>query len=203
MPVGPRRPGRPRGASGTATRQALVLAAYRQLAAEGFEGLRTRAVAARAHVDVATLHHHFPTKEALVRGVVGGALTRFRATLPGSGSAADRLRGHFRGLRRLSREDPELFAVMGELALRARRDGAVAEILRDTDAYWHDTLRGLIRAAKREGAIAPGDPDDLAGLVVVALKGTYMLPASSREPRLMDRTLRQLERGLWATPRRR
>src|SRR5436309_13427251 len=51
-------------------RRALVAAAYQIIAESGFEGLRTRDVAARAGVNIATLHYYFATKEDLVRGVV-------------------------------------------------------------------------------------------------------------------------------------
>jgi AcrR family transcriptional regulator len=38
-------------------RQELVLAAFHQIAERGFEGLRTREVAAEARVNIATLHY--------------------------------------------------------------------------------------------------------------------------------------------------
>ena len=176
---------------------ALVRAAYAKLAERGFEGLRTRDVAGEVGVNIATLHYYFPTKEALIRGIVGHAMGRFRSTLSGRGSAATQLRRHFRGLRRLAHEEPELFAVMGELALRARRDPAMATILRETDDLWHATLRGLLRRARKEGEIPDGHgEDDLAGLMVAALKGTYLLPAASQDSRRVEQTLRQLERAI-------
>jgi len=56
-------------------RQELVLAAFHQIAEHGFEGLRTREVAAEARVNIATLHYYFPTKEALIRGVLEHAMS--------------------------------------------------------------------------------------------------------------------------------
>src|SRR5688572_150050 len=160
-----------------ARRDQILAAAYGQLAERGFEGLRTRDIAGRVGVNIATLHYYFPTKETLVRGVVAYAMGRFRATLGGGGSPAAMLRAHFQGLRRLARDEPELFAVMGELALRARRDPAIGRILRDTDDVWHATLRGLLRAARKEGAIATETADDdLAALIIATLKGVFMLP---------------------------
>src|SRR6186997_1319109 len=88
-------------------RQALIAAAYQRIASQGFEGLRTRDVAADAGVNIATLHYHFPTKEALIRGVIGHAMERFRATLPAHGSAVERLRAHLHALARLVHEDKE------------------------------------------------------------------------------------------------
>src|ERR1700737_998675 len=49
--------------------KALVQAAFNQIAERGFEGLRTREVAAGVGLNIATLHYYFPTKESLIRGV--------------------------------------------------------------------------------------------------------------------------------------
>src|SRR5207244_9983016 len=96
-------------------RQALVKAAFNQIAERGFEGLRTREVAAEVGVNIATLHYYFPTKESLIRGVVELSMQRFRSTLAPHGSPADQLRNHLRAVRRLLRDEPQLGTVMGEL----------------------------------------------------------------------------------------
>src|SRR5215510_5050461 len=103
-------------------RQALAAAAYRRIADGGFEGLRTRDVAADVGVNIATLHYYFPTKEALIRSVIGHAMGRFQETLPRDGPPSSQLRGHLDALARLLAEDQQLWAVMGELVLRAPRD---------------------------------------------------------------------------------
>ena len=173
-------------------KDALVAAAYQILATRGFEGLRTREVAAAVGVNIATLHYHFPHKEDLIRGVVAYAMGRFRGTLGGAGSAEDQLRAHFRGLRRLSRDEPELFTVMAELAIRGVRDASLRKIVGGTDDAWRAMLRTLLRRAKDEGAIAADlDPDGMAAVIVATLKGTFMLPAS--QPENVERTFRQLE----------
>src|SRR6266508_4385719 len=120
--------------------EALVQAAYDLLAERGFEGLRTRDIAAKVGVNIATLHYYYPTKEKLIRGVVGYAMERFRTTLQPAGSPGEQLRAHFVGIRRLARNEPELFMVMGELAMRARRDRAIASLVRDVDATWQKML---------------------------------------------------------------
>jgi AcrR family transcriptional regulator len=177
------------------TREALVGAAYDLLAERGFEGLRTRDVAAKVGVNVATLHYHFPTKEKLIRGVVAHAMSRFRTTLVPAGSPGEQLRAHFAGLRRLARDEPELFVVMGELALRARRDRAIAAIVRETDAQWEAMLASLLRHAATEGAVRAGaDAADLAALVVATLKGTFLLAPGRVPSSDADARLRALER---------
>src|SRR5438094_8638191 len=103
-------------------RRALVAAAYRRIATAGFERLRTRDVAADVGVNIATLHYYFPPKEALIRSVIGHAMQRFVETLPREGTPIEQLRFHLRALNRLIKEDHQLWAVMGELVLRAPRD---------------------------------------------------------------------------------
>src|SRR5437667_12188339 len=103
-------PAPPRPARGTREdrREALVRAAFNEIADRGFEGLRTREVAAEVGMNIATLHYYFPTKEALIRGVVEHAMNRFRTTLAPHGSPDDQLRNHFRAVRKLLRDEPQL-----------------------------------------------------------------------------------------------
>jgi AcrR family transcriptional regulator len=176
-------------------RSSLVQAAYQQLAERGFEGLRTRDVAAVAGVNVATLHYYFPSKEALVGAVLAHAMQRFRSTLDVSGSVADQLRKHFDGLRRLVRDEPELFTVMGELALRSARDPTVRDLYEQTVNVWRRTIRGLLVKAGKEGSLpAPRDPDAQASLVVAAVTGASMIPVG--RPTRLAETLREVERSL-------
>jgi AcrR family transcriptional regulator len=179
-------------------RQALVGAAYEQIARLGFEGLRTRDVAAAAGVNVATLHYYFPTKEALIGDVLKHAMQRFRSTMPAGGSAADQLREHFAGITRLVRDEPELFAVMGELALRSSRDPVIRELYQQTTEIWQATVRGLLAKAVRNGALAGSrNLDAQASLVVSALTGAAMIPLS--RPARLNETIGELERSLGLT----
>ena len=185
-------------------RQALVLAAFNQIAERGFEGLRTREVAAGVGLNIATLHYYFPTKEALIRGVVAHAMERFRSTLAPHGSPADQLRNHLRAVRTLLRDEPEIGAVMGELALRSSRDRSLARIMRETNDAWHRTLRGLLRRAVREGDLGRElDSDEVASLIMATLM-SMTLPSVASADR-MDQAFLQLERwlGLSAAKRRR
>jgi len=176
-------------------RQALVFAAFRRIASEGFEGLRTRDVAADVGLNVATLHYYFPTKEALIRGVVGHAMNRFRTTLTPAGTPGGQLAAHFAGVRRLYRDEPELFAVMGEVAQRAARDPAIAAIFKEMGDTWHTALRGLLKHAQAEGAIDRGlDPDAVASLVIATLRGMFMVPPATTSNAQLEQSLGQLER---------
>jgi AcrR family transcriptional regulator len=175
----------------------LVEAAYRRLATRGFEGLRTRDVAADVGVNIATLHYYFPTKEALIRGVIGQTMQRFQQTLPREGEPLDQLKAHLRGLAQLVKEDPHLWAVMGELVLRAPRDPDLARIFRQTDAFWHRTLRDLLSRCIDQGAIDPSvDPDQTAALMIAAIKGVSLPTVAGFQPEVADQVFGQLERLL-------
>jgi AcrR family transcriptional regulator len=177
-------------------RRALVAAAFRRLAAHGFEGLRTRDVAADAGVNIATLHYYFPSKEALIRGVIGFSMQRFMATMPTSGRSVDQLRGHLQALRELLKQERDLWSVMGELVLRAPRDADLERIFRDTDAYWHRTLADLIRRSIDEGALdASVSADNAAALMIVAIRG-LSLPTGRFQPDLVDKIFSQFDRLL-------
>jgi AcrR family transcriptional regulator len=175
-------------------REALVLAAYRRLAEAGFEGLRTRDVAAEVGVNIATLHYYFPTKEALIRGVVGHAMARFRTAFAPGSRPGEQLAAQFQGIRRLAKVEPELFVVMGELALRSGRDPAIAAIFQETIEAWHSTLRTLVGHAQKEGFVDKRlDPDTVASLVIATLNGLFMVPVANTASARVDKALGQLE----------
>jgi AcrR family transcriptional regulator len=176
-------------------RGALVRAAYARIADKGFEGLRTRDVAADVGLNVATLHYYFPTKESLIRAVVGHAMSKFGAALPREGSAAQQLAGHFRAIRRLLRDEPELWAVLGELALRAPRDPEMAAIMRPTDQAWHARVRDMLAKGVEEGGIdAAIEPADAAAAIVGAIRGASLPGLADVRAERLDQTFRQLER---------
>ena len=176
-------------------REDLVLAAYREIAEHGFEGLRTREVAAEVGVNIATLHYYFPTKEALIRAVLDHAMSRFRTTLAPHGSPADQLRNYLRATRALLIEEPELGAVMAELALRSVRDVLIGKIMNEMYDVWHFTMRGLLRRAVREGGLRPAVDSDAVAALIISTLTSMTLPVMT-DPRRGDRALRQLERWL-------
>src|SRR5690625_4542214 len=68
-PVRARRRGRPRSGEPSA-RERIVAAAVEEFAEQGYDGATTRGIAARAHVDPASLHHHFGTKADLFAEII-------------------------------------------------------------------------------------------------------------------------------------
>lgn len=178
-------------------RRALVLAAYARIATDGFEGLRTRDVAADVGVNIGTLHYYFPSKEALIRAAVRHTTATFAATLSRHGTPADQLRGHLEGLRHLLKTDRELWAVSSEIALRAARDAAIAELVRLSDDQWFGFLRGLIARGVEQSCLDGSlQPEGVAAVLIAAIKGLSMPTMGSFRPERIDLTFDQLERWL-------
>jgi AcrR family transcriptional regulator len=78
VPQGKRRRGRPRAGESDA-RERIVSAAVHEFSEHGYDAATTRAIAARAGVDPASLHHHFGTKADLFAAVVDAPMRPDRA----------------------------------------------------------------------------------------------------------------------------
>jgi TetR/AcrR family transcriptional regulator, regulator of cefoperazone and chloramphenicol sensitivity len=166
---------------GDERRDSLVRAAFACLAADGFEGLRTRSVADRAGVNIATLHYYFPTKEALIGGVADYLASQF-ITLhaPPAAStgkpALDRLHQEFADAHFYSTERPELFAVLFELQQRGRRDPAIRKIIEPLFGQWQFGIERFLTAGIEDGVFRRDlDPAGGAALFVAALTGAGCL----------------------------
>ncbi len=176
-------------------REALILAAFDIIAEKGFEGLRVRDVAARVGINGATLHHYFPTKEALIQAVVEYTTNRLRVT--GSnlqGTPPEQLRMHLRNLYRMMQEEPALFVVLTEMSLRAQRD-PVMSFLMQQRAYWQDQLIRILEAGIDQ-QMWPSDLDPVAtsSAIITLVEGVSLwvkTPSSQSE-----QALRQLEKWL-------
>src|SRR5258707_7524116 len=141
---------------GDERRDDLVRAAFACLAADGFEGLRTRSVADRAGVNIATLHDYLPTKEPLIGGVAAFIASQF-ITLhaprkPSTGAPAlDRLQQEFADARFYRARHPDLAAVLSELQLRGRRDAAIRKIIESMFGHWRKGTEEWMTAGIAEG----------------------------------------------------
>jgi AcrR family transcriptional regulator len=140
-------------AHGEAQRRSLVDAAYELIAEEGFEGLRTRKVAARAGLNVATLHYYFTTKEDLVRGVarrLHKELSEMHSPSPEPRDGLQQLRQEFADELYLSHNHPSTYIVMLELYLRSLRDPAIRLIIQEMLAHWEGHIREFLTAGVKQ-----------------------------------------------------
>lgn len=154
-------------------RSALVHAAFQAIAREGLEGLRLRAVAAAVGIDHSSLHHHFATKQDLIGAVVERVTNPLRVTIPDQGAPLERLQDHLTTLAAMMRTQPDLFVVLAEIDLRARRDPDVAVTVEAVEHGWRQAVARLFRESGVQG-----DPEVLTELVIATVKGIRLEPAS-------------------------
>lgn len=181
-------------------RRAEIAAAARALIAErGFEGLRTREIADRVGINVATLHYHVPSKEALVRLVAQSVRDDFIAQHMAHDRAGmapiDELRLEFTDFRDTAAKNPQLLAVWAEMIERARRDPEVAVVIRPMRDHWHRQIADLLARGSKAGHFrANMDPQAAATVVIGTLIAARRHPDSSYE--LFDAITSELERAL-------
>jgi len=188
-------------------RERILEAARVALLRDGYEKITTRRIAEEARVNIATLHYHYGSKEALLSAAVGVTLENSAQTLraamegePDMGSALravfaltlDLIKGRFGILRY-------------DLATRGLRD---ANARRDANAIY-DTFRALVTdaVARHYGPVTilpTGVPvADFAQYVVAAVDGIVLQhvlsgddDAASRSLSLLhDHALQLLERA--------
>jgi len=187
---------------GDERRRLLIQAAYHLIAEAGFEGLRTRNVAARAGVNIATLHYYFARKEDLIQGVVEYLLQQFMmAYLPGSpfemSTPLEKIRGELAELQHLLLEKPDMFIVFYELVLRSRHDPAIQHMIKWLDKGWHSYLAQVIRDGREQGIFRSDlDPDSTATRLIQLNKGTALHWMTHPEAVDFDQIRADVERWL-------
>jgi AcrR family transcriptional regulator len=199
----------PGDSPGVDRRHDLISIAYRTIAARGFEGLRVREVAAEAGINNATLHYYFPTKEALIQGVVGHLLQEFRTGRaprpePGDLAPLEELRYEFEDTRQRLREAPEMFIVLAELYARSRRYLGIAQALASLEVHWRAHLAGILERGVRAGVFRPDlDREAAAAAIMVQIKGianhaTLGKPDPAEIDPIVSQLVAQTERWLGA-----
>jgi AcrR family transcriptional regulator len=146
----------------------LLEAAYELTAEKGLAGLRTRDVAARAKVNISTLHYYFGTKEALILALVEHTCGKFNTgnRWPG-GPSEDPLQAHFANTWRVFQETPNLAVVLEELGARGRRDPETRAAFRSVHERWNGGLQLLFKALAASGRLRP-DVDPALGAFIVS-----------------------------------
>jgi AcrR family transcriptional regulator len=181
--------------------RALVIAAYQLIAEKGFEHLRTRDVAARAQVNIATLHYYFAGKEDLIRGVVDHLLHEF-STIPAGYATADptplgQVRRMFLMTDYRFQMMPEMFMVLSELVLRSVRDASIRSAVQHLDEGWHAYLQRVVHDGVRQGVFRTNiDAANMASRLIILMKGFFYHQITSPESVTIDQLLDDIERLL-------
>ncbi|MEO6395302.1 MAG: TetR/AcrR family transcriptional regulator [Devosia sp.] len=182
-----------------ARRTAIAAAARALIVEKGVEGLRTRDIAERVGINVATLHYHVPSKEALIELVADSLrqdfmnqhVTRPRAHL----SARRRMDLEFVDFGEMAEERPEVMQVFSELMERARRDERIAEIMRPLIGKWRQIVKNLLTEGIGEGDYrADIDAEPCATMIIGALIG--FCRNRHHDPDAYERLVAELRRAI-------
>lgn len=184
--------------SGDDRRLAIAKAARAIIVEKGLEGLRTRDIAARVGINIATLHYHVPSKEALIALVAETIRADFRDQAlrrPREGKTAlEQLHMEFDDFREATRDMPELIIILTELVERGRRDAAIGAIMLPLHRFWRGQFEDIFRLGVAEGAFRPDlDPEAAAMITTGALSDCWRRPDTS--PVLLEKALAELERA--------
>ena len=184
--------------SGDDRRLAIAQAARAIIVEKGLEGLRTRDIAARVGINIATLHYHVPSKEALVALVAESLRHDFRAQSlrhPRTGkSGLEQLRLEFDDFRETVVDMPDLIIILTELVERARRDKAVAEIMLPMRDFWRSQFADIFRLGMSDGSFRPDlDPEAAALISTGAMSDCWR--QSNPSLSMLDRVQAELERS--------
>ncbi len=189
----------PRRAPNDDRRDAIARAARALIVEKGVEGLRTRDIAERVGINVATLHYHVPSKEALIelvadslrRDFMQQTIDRPRAHLP----AAERMKLEFVDFREIALDRPEVMLVFSELMERARRDDRIAEAILPMKRRWRQMLVDILSEGVSDGAYRPDlDPEAAASIVMSSMIGFCRSP--HKHPDAFDRLVEELQRAI-------
>ena len=169
--------GRPRGGDVAGTRRAILDAAEECFATAGFTGATTRQVAARAGVNVATLHYHFGSKEKLYRAVLDAVAREDIPLLSRGETPAERLSSAVEALWDFGAAHPALsrLSVLHRLAGPAAAAGA-------PDAPGDPRAALLERTLGQMDAGPPLPPAETARLILAFLDGALVLTQEGRGP---------------------
>jgi AcrR family transcriptional regulator len=176
---------RPRESSSD-RRVAIATAARELIVEKGFEGLRTRDIAERVGINIATLHYHVPSKEALIGLVAESMRAEFVAqsrARPREGrTPAEQLEMEFDDYAELLGEKNYLLTAMSELIERARRDEAIRGCMFPLMGKWKQILTSIFEAGKRSGDFRENlDPAPAAQMLIGAMVGFSRGPNPSPE----------------------
>ncbi|WP_176086607.1 TetR/AcrR family transcriptional regulator [Martelella sp. HB161492] len=160
--------------AGEERRREIALAARSLIAERGLEGLRTRAVAERVGINIATLHYHVSSKDGLVQLVTEQLRDEFTEahlqTLKADLTPLERLRAEFVAYQQLRQGNREQIAALLELTRHAARDEKVAAFLRPMRSRWRARFEAILEAGREQGTFrADLDAPAFATIIVSVL----------------------------------
>jgi AcrR family transcriptional regulator len=164
-------------------KEQIVSAAIDRLFAVGFEGFRVGDVAKDVGINNATLIHHYPSKVALIKAVVERFTKTFEAVADAvniDGAPRAKLARHMRSSVELMRTSPEMFVVLNEIMIRARRDAEISRLVSVPLMAWRQHIVSLLLMPVDErNAAARSEAEEIATACMAQLLGMGLLLGST------------------------
>ncbi|MDC0742026.1 TetR/AcrR family transcriptional regulator [Polyangium mundeleinium] len=191
--------------------RAIVAAATRLFAAQGFDATSVQAVADEVSLTKQAVLHHFPSKEHLRQAVLDAILAHWNDTLPrlllAAAASEDRFEAVFGELSAFFAADPDRARVVLREALD--RPAEMRKLLRGPVRPWLEAVAGYIRSGQAAGK-HHADVDPEAYVVHVMLfvisavaSASVMQGALDDEARARsDKELARIARASLFTPAR-
>lgn len=176
----------------------LITSAFDNIAHKGFEGLRVRDVASEVGINPATMYYYFPTKEALIDGVIDYVFERMEVFIEEvPGTPKEQLHSHLARLSSKMRNDPGLFTVFSEIQLRSGRNSSSEKYV-NYETAWCKKLETLLHTGIRQG-FWPNymEPEQVAATIIMVIQGAGL--QANNSTRRVENSVAQLER--WLTGR--
>ena len=153
----------------------LLQAAYDLVAEVGVSGLRTRDIAERAGVNLATVHYCFESKEALLKALYHFIVDKFRqdhqALLSDGGTPGQQVEARTHLYMHFLREQPASIRVWRAFIGEAWTNGTMGEIVRGHLAEQRERLAAILAEGRRGGDFPalPTTDDRLAASLLMSL----------------------------------
>lgn len=170
------------GQSSTATR--ILDAAERRVRTAGYGRLSFRDVAADVGIKSASVHHHFPTKEALVTTLAARYTERFFDSVSEAGTA--RLTAYRTAFRRSLEADGQM-CLCGMLG--AESAGLPGSVVGEARRFFSRAVAHLAGSLDAAG----GDPRGRAMAIIAQLEGALILARTCGDINVFDEATADLE----------
>lgn len=169
-------------------RQAILAAASRCFARDGFRGGSISTICAEAGISPGHLYHYFESKEAIIRAMaeayMGGAIDHFTGLAPEPKAIASVLAGVVSDT--LRRDDPGQPLLL-ELVAEAARNSELAQVMQDHSRALRGLIGDLLSVGQAAGRIDPQlDPDIGASILLSLIDGLRALTIRSPHTDLDD-----------------
>lgn len=159
----------------------IVRASRKLIVEKGFEGLRTRDIAAEVGINISTLHYHVPSKYDLVELVIQSLQSdieeHWKNKLENETDIPIRMKYSLSLHWKFHEIHPDARGLMHEFNSLAMRDEKVHIIMRDLQADWMNKFATLLEEGKEQGTLRENlDSSAFAGIFLFTITSFWRLP---------------------------